>query len=45
MKINQVGRTLFREDKQNDGQKYRETNMTRLTVAFHTFAKATKKEF
>ena len=44
MRIRQVGRTLFHADKWNDGRKYTQTDMTRLIVAFHTFAKATKHE-
>ena len=36
----QVERTLFHADKRNDGRKYRQTDMMRLLIAFHTFVKA-----
>jgi D-mannonate dehydratase len=41
MKIRLVGAELFHEDERTDGQ----TDMAKLIVAFHNFAKATNQSF
>ena len=44
MKIRSVGAELIHEDRQTDRQTDRRTDMTKLTVAFLTFANAPKKQ-
>ena len=45
MKILLVGAELFHADKQVDGQTDRQTDMTKLIVAFRNFANAPKNMF
>ena len=42
-KIRPVGAELFHVDRRTDGRWGRQTNMTKLMVAFHNFAKASNK--
>ena len=42
MRIPQFRTKLFHSEKRNDGGKCRQTDKTRLIVAFHSFTKATK---
>ena len=42
MKIRQVGAELFHEDRQTGGRTEGQTDMNKITVAFHNFAYASK---
>jgi hypothetical protein len=43
MKIRPVGGELFHADERTDGRTDRQTDMTKLTVAFRSFVNAPKK--
>ena len=45
MKIRPVGAMLFHVDRRTDGRRGRQTDMTKLMVAFHNFAKASNKVY